>query len=188
MGAAYNPCMLHALASLVAPAMMERLTLAINHVLAAEPAATQRLAAHRGRTVHVYLERWPSLLPPPPRLAFAVTPAGLVEWQAEGLAEPDLHVHVDASNPALLGARVLLGDTPGVEIAGDAALAADVHWVIDNVRWDAEADLERLFGARVAHDLARAGSALARALRTAVRTGVDLATRLKPGGAERGGP
>lgn len=188
VGAAYNPCMLHALASLVAPAMMERLTLVINHVLAAEPAATQRLAVHRGRRVMVDLEGWPSLLPPPPRLAFLVTPAGLVEWRADDAADPDLHVRVDGSNPALLGARVLLGDTPAVEIAGDAALAADVHWVIDHVRWDAEADLERLFGARVAHELARAGSALARALRSALRTGADLATRLKPGGAERGGP
>jgi len=188
VGGAYNPCMLHALASLVGPATMERLTLVINHVLAAEPAATQRLAAHRGRTLHVDLEGWPSLLPPPPALAFVVTPAGLLDWQPEPAAEPDLHVRVDASNPALLGARVLLGETPAVEIAGDAALATDVNWVIAHVRWDAEADLERLVGARAAHELARAGAALAQALRTALRTGADLASRLKPGGAERGGP
>ncbi|MFP5397305.1 MAG: hypothetical protein ACLGIT_03170 [Gammaproteobacteria bacterium] len=181
--------MLQALASLVAPAMMERLTLVTNHVLAAEPAATQRLAVHRGRRLQVELAGWPALLPPPPRLAFRVTPAGLLEWSADDDAAPaDLHVRVDAANPALLAARVMAGDTPAVEIAGDSALATDVHWLIDNVRWDVEADLERLFGARVAREIARAGSALARALRAALKTGAEVTTRLRPGGAGRGGP
>jgi ubiquinone biosynthesis protein UbiJ len=189
---AYNPCMLHALASLVAPAMMERLTLVINHVLAGEAAATRRLAAHAGRRLEAELAGWPSLLPPPPRLAFRITPAGLLEWLPAAPADdeppPDLHVRVDAANPALLAARVMVGETPSVEIQGDAALAADVHWLLDNVRWDVAADLERFFGPRIAHEIARGGSALARALRKALRTGADLATRLRPGGAGRGGP
>lgn len=181
--------MLQALASLVAPAMMERLTLVTNHVLAAEPAATQRLAVHRGRLLQVELAGWPALLPPPPRIAFRVTPAGLLEWSADDdAAPPDLHVRVDAANPALLAARVMAGDTPAVEIAGDSALATDVHWLLDNVRWDVEADLERLFGARIAREIARAGSALARALRAALKAGGEVATRLRPGGAGRGGP
>lgn len=185
--------MLHALASLVAPAMMERLTLVINHMLSAEPVATQRLAAHAGRRLEVELAGWPSLLPPPPRLAFDVTAAGLLEWRADDAGPPvgtapDLHVRIDASNPALLAARVMVGDVPSVEIHGDATLATDVHWLLDNVRWDVAADLERFFGPRVANELARAGSALARALRKALHTGADLATRLRPGGAGRGGP
>jgi ubiquinone biosynthesis protein UbiJ len=178
---------------MVAPAVMERLTLVVNHVLAAEPVATQRLAAHRGRRLEVELAGWPSLLPPPPRLAFAVTPAGLLEWRADDAGPPlgtaaDLHVRVDASNPALLAARVMVGDVPPVEIRGDATLATDINWLLENVRWDVAADLERFFGPRLAHEIARAGSALARAMRRALRTGADLATRLRPGGAGRGGP
>lgn len=172
--------------------MMERLTLVVNHVLAAEPAATQRLAVHRGRRLEVELAGWPTLLPPPPRLAFTVTPAGLLEWRADDAGATstlaDLHVRIDASNPALLAARVMVGDVPPVEVQGDATLATDVHWLLDNVRWDVAADLERFFGPRIAHEVARAGSALARAMRRALRGGADLASRLRPGGAGRGGP
>ncbi len=184
--------MLHALASLVAPVMMERLTLVVNHVLAGETVAMQRLAAHRGRRLEVELGGWPSLLPPPPRLAFTVTPAGLLEWCGQGEpalgTAPDLQVRVDASNPALLAARVMVGDVPTVEIHGDGALAADVHWLLDNVRWDVAADLERFFGPRIAQEIARAGSALAAALRRALHTGADLAARLRPGGTGRSAP
>jgi len=181
--------MLNALASLVAPATMQRVTLLLNHVLRAEPAAMQRLAAHRGRTLQVEVSGWPTLLPPPPRLAFAVTAAGLLEWLADDASPPELSLRVDASNPAGLAAGFVLGDPPTVEIVGDAAFAADVSWVIDHVRWDIEADLERALGPRVAHELARGGAALAGALREALRRGAEAVARLRPGGpGGRAGP
>ncbi len=85
---AYNPCMLHALNALVGNAAFERITLLVNHVLGAEPAATQRLRSHAGRSVQLHFERWPAALPTWPPVAFSVTPAGLLEW-CGGPTPPD---------------------------------------------------------------------------------------------------
>lgn len=175
--------MLQTLNSLLAPAVMERLTLVINHVLASETVATERLKMHAGRTVELALTGWPSLLPAPPVLAFRVTPAGLLEWCGlERIASADLAVRVDASNPALLLSRALGGDLPPVAVDGDAALAGDVNWLLQNLRWDIAADLERAFGPAVAQPLYRMGSALARALRVAVQGASQLGSRLRPRG------
>ncbi|MBU6256877.1 MAG: hypothetical protein KGL18_01050 [Burkholderiales bacterium] len=166
--------MLQDLQALVAPALAERLTLVINHVLAAEPAATARLRPHAGRELALQIERWPALLPAPPRLAWRVTPAGMLEWSGvDGGAAPELAVHLEAANPALLVARALGGEAPPVQIDGDAQLAADVGWLIQNLRWDVAADLERLFGPAVGSTIHRIGSTLARALRSAL----DLASK-----------
>jgi ubiquinone biosynthesis protein UbiJ len=162
--------MLHSLQNLLAPALAERLTLVINHVLSSEAVATQRLRAHAGRSVALTLDGWPRLLPEPPALRWRVTPAGLLEWSGqEPPSAPDLAVQVDASNPALLVARALAGEPPAVQIEGDAQLAGDVNWLLQNLRWDVAADLERLFGPVVAPQLHRLGSMLARGLRGALK-------------------
>jgi ubiquinone biosynthesis protein UbiJ len=169
-GAAYNQAMLQALHQLLAPAAMQRTTLVLNHVLAAEPAATERLRAQAGRRIELQPQAWPSLLPALPRLAFLVTPAGLLDWDADGTGQvADLTVRFDASNPALLAARALTGETPAVEIDGDAQLAADVNWLLQNLRWDVEADLERVLGPAAAHQVFRLGSGLARAVQAAAK-------------------
>ncbi len=167
--------MLHSLQAMLAPALAERLTLLLNHVLAAEPAATERLLPHRGATLQLTLERWPSLLPPPPVLSWRITPAGLLQWNgAEGLAPvaegaSRLQVSLDAANPALLVAQALAGEPPAVRIDGDAALAGDVNWLLQNLRWDVAADLERLFGPQVAGVLHPVGRTLAQGLRRALQ-------------------
>jgi ubiquinone biosynthesis protein UbiJ len=160
--------MLHALQQLVAPAVMERLTLALNHVIGSEQAAVERLKPHAGRSLRVQLDHWPGLLPDPPPLAFTVTPAGLLEWRGnDAPADADLQVRIDAANPALLFARALAGEAPALQIQGDAALATDVNWLVDHLRWDIAADLEPLIGPAAAHEVVRMGSALARGLRRA---------------------
>jgi ubiquinone biosynthesis protein UbiJ len=170
--------MLNALHNLFAPAAMARTTLVLNHVLTAEPAATERLRAHAGRRIELQPQAWPSLLPPLPRLAFAITPAGLLDWDADGTGTTaDLTVRFDASNPALLAARALTGETPAVEIDGDAQLAADVNWLLQNLRWDVEADLERVLPPAAAHQIFRLGGGLARAVRAAVQAAAGLAAR-----------
>jgi ubiquinone biosynthesis protein UbiJ len=170
--------MLQALHELLAPAAMGRTTLVLNHVLASEPAATERLRAHAGRRIELQPQAWPALLPPLPRLAFAVTPAGLLDWDGQGAGAPaDLTVRFDASNPALLAARALTGETPQVEIDGDAQLAADVNWLLQNLRWDVEADLERVLGPAAAHQLVRIGGGLARGVQAALRAAASLAAR-----------
>lgn len=172
--------MLQSLQAALAPAFAERLTLVINHVLAAEAVATQRLQPHAGRTLSLSLNHWPVLLPAPPALAWRVTPAGLLEWcGVQGAPAPDLHVQIDASNPALLVARALSGHAPAVQIDGDAQLAGDVNWLLQNLRWDVVADLERLFGAGPAVTLQRVGSALATALRAGLKGVSELGERLR---------
>lgn len=37
-------------------------------------------------------------------------------------------------------------DKPAVSIEGDVQLAAEVAWLVDNLRWDVEEDLSRLIG------------------------------------------
>jgi ubiquinone biosynthesis protein UbiJ len=179
--------MLHSLQALMAPALSERLTLVINHVLAGEAVATDKLRPHAGRTLALVITAWPKLLPPPPSLAWRVTPAGLLEWcGVEGAAAPDLAVLLDAANPALLVAKMLAGEVPPVQIDGDAQLAGDVNWLIQNLRWDVAADLERFFGPTVAQQLARIGSVLGRALRAALKVATGAAAsigeRLRPRG------
>lgn len=163
--------MLNTLKALAAPAVMQRLTLLLNHVLASEAAATHRLKSHSGRRIVVLLDRWPSLLPPMPPLAFSVTPAGLLEWcEAEGAqAGADLQVTVDASNPALAMVKGLTGDRPRIDVAGDAGFASDVNWLFENLRWDIQDDLARVVGNAPARELARFGGFIAAAVQATVR-------------------
>ncbi len=176
--------MFHGLHTLLAPALAERLTLVINHVLGSEAVATERLRPHAGRTLALTLQGWPTLLPPPPALAWRITPAGLLEWGGpEGLPQPDLQARLEADNPAALLARALAGDRLPLSVEGDAALAADVNWLLQNLRWDVAADLERLFGPVAAQQLHRVGSTLATGLRQALRGAWALGERLRGNGA-----
>ncbi len=170
---------------MLAPSVVERLTLVVNHVLGGEVAATDRLRPHAGRRIELQFTAWPSLLPAPPALVWRVTPAGLLEWQGMQ-PEPgaDLQVRLDASNPAALAARLLAGEPPSLQIDGDAQLAGDINWLSQNLRWDVAADLERLFGPAVAQQIHRAGQALAGALRAAVRGAQGLGERLRPRASE----
>ena len=177
--------MLNALSSSLGAAAMERTTLLLNHVLAAEPVATGRLKPHAGRGIELSWTGWPALLPPPPRVAFAVTPAGLLEWRGgdEPLsAPPELRISIDASNPARLAAQWLAGERPRIGIEGDSAFAADVSWLIENLRWDIEDDLAQVVGAGPARQLARAGGLVARGFHAAVRSLQALAARGGGGG------
>ena len=160
--------MLQNLNALLAPALMDRLVLVVNHVMAAEPQAVARMLPHQGRVLRLELHQLPRLLPAPPPLAFRVTPAGLVEWCRDPV-DADLRVRLDAANPAALALQALAGTMPPVVIEGDANLAADVDWLLKNLRWDVADDLQRLFGPTVAHELHRLGASLARAVGKAMQ-------------------
>ena len=71
---------------------------------------------------------------------------------------------LDASNPAALLWAVAAGQTPAVQVEGDARLAGDVNWLLENLRWDVAADLDRLFGPGPAQALHALGAWLTRAL------------------------
>jgi ubiquinone biosynthesis protein UbiJ len=162
--------MLHSLQAMLAPALAERLTLLINHVLSGEAMATDRLRPHAGSSLSLSLKGWPALLPSPPTLAWRVTPAGLLEWVGpEALPSADLAATLDAANPAGLLAQALAGVPPPVQIEGNALLAADVSWLTQNLRWDVAADLDRLFGPQLALPLHQLGRMLSQGLRAALQ-------------------
>jgi ubiquinone biosynthesis protein UbiJ len=105
----------------------------------------------------------------PPAALFLVTPAGLLEWcdaQGDANAVPaDLQLQVAAANPVLLMVRLASGERPPVDVQGDAQFANDINWLVDNLRWDLEADLARVIGTVPARQLAVLGAALTAGLR-----------------------
>lgn len=151
--------------TLLGRAALDRLTLLINHVLQAEPAATARLRPHAGRAIQVEWQQWPSLLPSPPVLIWSITPAGLLE-RTDQSTDVGLRVSLKFNElPRWLGAAVQSGEHPPMEIQGDAQFAADVNWLAGNVRWDIEADLARVIGDGPAHQIARLGRGVVETLR-----------------------
>ncbi|HEX2540029.1 MAG TPA: hypothetical protein VHM00_02990 [Caldimonas sp.] len=177
--------MLDAMKSLAQRSVMERLVLLVNHVIAAEPVAVERLRPHAGRTMQLELAGWPSLLPAVGPFAFRITPAGLVEWiETPSALPPDLRLAVDAANPAAAFARALSGERPTINVSGDAAFAGDLDWLIDNLRWDVQEDLARVVGDGPAQAIGRLGGLVAGALRDASRTLRNLAGRSSPRDAE----
>jgi len=134
----------------------QRLVLFLNHVLLQEKQAQERLLRQKGRVVHL---RWGLFA-----IDLIVTPAGLAD-RAPALSKPDLVLSVAAESPLTAVQSVLAGKTPPVKIEGDVQLAADIGWLAENLRWDAEEDLSRLIGDAPAHALADAGRRLASGLR-----------------------
>jgi ubiquinone biosynthesis protein UbiJ len=155
----------NAMATLFSNAVLDRVTLFLNHVLAAEPAATERLQPHQGRSLAVTWVQWPPFLPPPLPVAWQVTPAGLLERIALEPPAAALRVVIDVSQAPRWWAALQAGEPPPLEIQGDAQFAADVSWLIANVRWDAEDDLARVIGDAPARELARIGRGMADAIR-----------------------
>jgi ubiquinone biosynthesis protein UbiJ len=124
---------------------LNRLVLFLNHVLMNEPEAMARLARQKGQRIEL---QWQQLC-----LQLQPTPAGLLErGQFDGF---DLRLTVTDTSPLDLVATLAQGHKPKVRIEGDVQLAAEINWLIDHVRWDAEEDLARLIGDAPAHTLAQ---------------------------------
>lgn len=142
-----------------------RLVLLLNHVLQQEPEAMQRLRRHVGKRVQV---RWGRAEPPADAqdfgLVLRISPAGLLE-SAAGDARADLRLAIDEPSPLTLAGKLLRGDKPAVAIEGDVQFAAEIAWLVDNVRWDVEEDLARLLGDAMAHTLVQTVRAAASTLR-----------------------
>lgn len=162
--------------SLLRSATLPRAVLLLNHVVAAEPAATARLVQRVGAVLTIEPAGLPAPLgflgPAAQPVSLRVTPAGLFEWIDAPVAEGSpsapaiLRVLVDASNPLLSAAKAVAGERPDVRIEGDAAFAADIHWLFENLRWDVEDELARHVGPAAAHQIGRVAGALRGALRT----------------------
>ena len=136
--------------------VQHRIVLLLNHVLMQEKAATARLVRQKGRVV---LVRWGVF-----SMHFLVTPAGLLDLATAG-AVPDLSLVVIDASAASIAQAVLRGDKPEVRIEGDVQLAAEVNWLVDNVRWDLEEDLSRVIGDAPAHAAGEVARRLAQSVR-----------------------
>jgi ubiquinone biosynthesis accessory factor UbiJ len=134
----------------------QRLVLFLNHILLQEKQAQDRLLRQKDRVVHL---RWGLFA-----IDLIVTPAGLVD-RAPALSKPDLVLSVAADSPLAVVQAALAGKAPPVKIEGDVQLAAEVGWLAENLRWDAEEDLSRLIGDAPAHALGDAGRRLASGLK-----------------------
>jgi ubiquinone biosynthesis accessory factor UbiJ len=170
--------MLQSVRELVLPAAQARLLLLINHVLAREPAAVQRLKAHAGRRLAVALVDQPRWLPALPPMRVMVTPAGLFDSDdGSREAEPDLTLRMPMPAPPQVLAALTGGPLPEMRIDGAAAVAADMHWLADNLRWDIEADLAQVVGATPARLAMSVGRAARQALRRAAAPRADSPVR-----------
>jgi len=136
--------------------VQRRIVLLLNHVLMQEEAATSRLLGQTGRVV---LVQWNAF-----SMRLLVTPAGLLDLAGTGAA-PDLSLVVTEPSPVAIAQTLLRADKPAVRIEGDVQLAADVNWLVDNLRWDLEDDLARLVGDAPAHALGQAARRVAQAVR-----------------------
>jgi ubiquinone biosynthesis protein UbiJ len=140
----------------------------LNHVLMSEPEAMARLVRQKGQRIELVWDRI--------QLQLSPTPAGLLErGRFEGF---DLRLTVTEESPVSIASALARGDKPKVRIEGDVQLAAEINWLIDHVRWDAEEDLARLIGDAPAHTLAQAARQAMAALRSFVaqRPGNGLRT------------
>jgi ubiquinone biosynthesis accessory factor UbiJ len=137
-----------------------RLVLLLNHVLMQEPEAQARLARQAQRVLEA---RWRVFV-----MQLVATPAGLLDLAPEG-AQPDLTLTLTEESPWGLAQAALRGDNPPVRIAGDVQFAADVNWLVENVRWDLEEDLSRVVGDAPAHAMGAAVRRMVQALRQFAR-------------------
>lgn len=136
--------------------VQNRVVLLLNHVLMQEPVSQERLKRQKGKPVRV---QWGDF-----HLTLSATPAGLLERPTDPV-KPELSVTLTQTSPLDLVQSLLLGDKPAVDIQGDVQLAAEVAWLVDNVRWDVEEDLSRVVGDAAAHTLARAARSSATAIK-----------------------
>ena len=136
--------------------IQRRMVLTLNHVLMQEPEAQSRLARQSGRVVEA---QWRIF-----RVRLVATPAGLFDV-APAASQPDLTLTLTEESPWELAQAALRADKPPVRIAGDVQFAAEINWLVENVRWDLEEDLSRIVGDAPAHAIGNAGRRMVQALR-----------------------
>ena len=124
----------------------------LNHLLAQQPWAAERLKAFAGQCAEFRC-------PPFPDLRLAILETGLVE-EAPADAPSALVVKLRPSTLPLVLARDEAA-LKEIQIEGSAELAATVQELFRQLAWDIEEDLSRVFPDIVAHRLAEGGRAFA---------------------------
>jgi ubiquinone biosynthesis protein UbiJ len=116
----------------------------LNHILAQNAWATQRLAPLAGKTFAVQAA-------PLPALGFTIQADGTLHSALPG-APPE--TTLSATPDALLRYFTVKPHDPSlIHIAGDRELGAEIGHVLAHISWEAEEDLSRVFGDVIAHRL-----------------------------------
>ena len=176
---------LHAWGVELREGVADRGVLFLNHLLMSEPLAMSRLTAQAGRRLRVVpmgLPAWPATWP---LLDLEISAAGLLSRCIDPAGDPGLAAVPPAPNltltinvPDAVRQVASLG-RPGdaVQLQGDSDLAAEVAWLMQNLRWDIEADLARVLPEAVAHQLTQAGGSLLNVLGRVRSKVADIAGR-----------
>ncbi len=151
--------------------VQRRIVLMANHVLMQESEAQARLVRQSGRIVEA---KWRAFV-----MRLVVTPAGLLDI-APPPSAPDLTLTLTEESPFGLAQSAIRGDKPHVRIVGDVQFAAEINWLVENVRWDLEEDLSRVIGDAPAHALGEAGRRMVQGLRQFVAKGPGASTAMTP--------
>ena len=156
------------MAFVFSPMMLEPpITVALNHLLDAEPWARERLTAFAGAIVEL---RFP-LLPP---MRLAITQAGRLSPAGREAAASLVLAFGPEVVPALIRGEDHLARA--VHTEGDPRLATEMLVLVRHLRWDAEEDLARVLGDVAAHRLAAGARDLFSAQREALaRSAENLA-------------
>ena len=142
----------------------------VNHLLAREQWARERLAPFGGSEVRLRLA-------PLPDLVLAIATGGTVAAGAGDRVALTLGIAPTLLPRVLVREEAALGE---VQVDGDTELANAIRFLFGNLRWDVEEDLSRVVGDAAAHRLAGTARAFAAWQRDAVeRLGENVAEYLK---------
>lgn len=122
----------------------------LNHLIAQAPGATARLAPHAGRRVAIDAGV--------ERVVFEIGQDGQLAASEAAEVDATIRLTPDAASRLPFEGRAALR---GVPTEGDADLLAAFNDVFQQLRWDAEADLAKVFGPVVGFRLAEAGRSFA---------------------------
>jgi ubiquinone biosynthesis protein UbiJ len=124
----------------------------LNHLLQSASWARERLQPFAGKTARFSLA--------PFAVTLAIRASGEVD-DSIATSAPDASVTLTPG----VALRVLAGDKHAwqeTEVVGDTALAREILAIAQNLRWDVEEDLSRVFGDIAAHRMVQAGNELQR--------------------------
>jgi ubiquinone biosynthesis protein UbiJ len=129
---------------------------ALNHVLAQQVWAGDRLRTHAGRRVCIELDGPLGTV----RAQCRISDRGLLESVSSGDsgsegADVTLRLKASADSLSALFSRGVEGLAGHLRIEGDVMLAATVAEVARHLRWDVEEDLSRVVGDALAHRTVR---------------------------------
>ena len=108
----------------------------INHLLAQEKWARDKLLPHAGKIACIDVQMW--------QLRLKVSTDGLLE-AIDALATPDVTIRIKPSDLPLMAQHSEKAFSY-VKIEGDADFANTMSFLSQNLRWEAESDLSKLFG------------------------------------------